>query len=913
MTTEREAEPLASEGGQPAAPEAGVSTGTTELRLPIRGMTCASCVRRVEGALAKVPGVASVSVNIATEEATVAAAGTPLAALRQAVGQAGYEVWLPGEGDDAEAGDGLEAQRRADYEALRRRTIFAGTIAAVLVGAMLYTRLPGLDQIPDRVWHPLFFALATPVQFWAGGRFYGAALRAARHGAAEMNTLVALGTSAAYGYSVLATFAPGLFDPEAGLRPSVYFDTAAAIIALILFGRLLEARAKATTSEAVRRLIALRPKLARILEDGQEYEIPIAAVQQGDVVVVQPGEQLPVDGTVIAGASSVDESMLTGESMPVAKREGDAVYGATLNTTGALQLRATAVGADSALARIIRLVEEAQGSKAPIQALVDRVAAIFVPAVLGVALLTLLGWWLLGPEPALTFALINAVTVLIIACPCALGLATPTAIMVGIGRGAELGVLIRDARALEEARSIDTVVVDKTGTLTEGRPEVTAVVLLPDAGLPDTGVAEDELLRLLASAERGSEHPLASALGREAERRTLDLAWPEAFESVPGFGIHATVEGRVVVAGTVALLEAQGIELDGLDELASAAASHGETPLLVAVDGRAAGLVAVADRLRATTPAAVAELHALGIEVVMLTGDRQETAEAIAREAGIERVVAGVLPDQKAALIRELQDQGRRVAMVGDGINDAPALAQADVGIAVGSGADVALETAPVTLMRADLGGVAAAIGLSRATMRTLRENLAWAFGYNVLLIPVAAGLGYVVFDALLGGADGAAVPGVLQPIFGEHGFLNPIVAAAAMALSSVSVMANSLRLRRRSARRITKRRPDHVSSMAQTLLSTRPAARPTSRTTFSSRSVATPEARFGQAIQRPPAGSRAPASAANRRRRSRALSVKLTITSRGPRARVRSRTPSGSSPRVASKPSGARSTATRA
>ena len=635
MTTEREAEPLSSEAG-----EAASSAAVQELRLPIRGMTCASCVRRVEGALAGVPGVAAASVNLATEEATVTAAGTPLAALREAVGKAGYEVWLPGEGADAgEASDRLEAQRRADYEALRRRTIFAGAIAAILVGAMLYTRLPGLEQVPDRVWHPLFFALATPVQFWAGRRFYGAALRVARHGAADMNTLVALGTSAAYGYSVLATFAPGLFDPEAGLRPSVYFDTAAAIIALILFGRLLEARAKATTSEAVRRLIALRPKLARILEDGQEYEIPIAAVQRGDVVVVQPGEQLPVDGEVVAGASAVDESMLTGESMPVAKREGDAVYGATLNTTGALQLRATAVGADSALARILRLVEEAQGSKAPIQALVDRVAAIFVPAVLGVALLTLLGWWVLGPEPALTFALINAVTVLIIACPCALGLATPTAIMVGVGRGAELGVLIRDARALEQARAIDTVVVDKTGTLTEGRPEVTAVAVVPAAR-----VGEGELVRLLASAERGSEHPLASALAREAERRALDLAWPEAFRSEPGFGIVATVEGRKLAAGTVELLRAEGVPadaLDGLDMLARAAAERGETPLLVALDGTAAGLVAVADRLRATTPPAVARLRERGIEVVMLTGDRRETAEAIGREAGIERVNRG--------------------------------------------------------------------------------------------------------------------------------------------------------------------------------------------------------------------------------------------------------------------------------
>ena len=761
-----------------------------ELRLPVRGMTCASCVRRVERALVAVPGVESASVNLATEEASVAIAGTPLAALREAVGKAGYEVWIPGEGmDEDEARDSLDAERRAEYRELRTRTIFAGAVAAVLVGAMVYTRLPGLDAVPDRFWHPLFFVLATPVQYWAGWRFHASAWRMARHRTADMHTLIAIGTSAAYWYSVLATFAPGLFEPEAGLTPNVYFDTAAAIVALVLFGRLLEARAKTSTSEAIRRLIELRPTLARVLEDGQEYEIPIAAVQPGDVVIVRPGERLPVDGEVIEGASAVDESMLTGESMPASKRPGDTVYGATLNTTGALQLRATAVGADSALARITRLVEAAQASKAPIQALVDRVAAVFVPAVLVVAALTFAGWWALGPDPALTFALINAVTVLIIACPCALGLATPTAIAVGIGRGAEAGVLIRDARALEQAHEVDAVALDKTGTLTEGRPEVASVEVLPGAG-----IAEDELLRILASAERGSEHPIASALAGEAERRALDLAWPGDFRAEPGMGVVATVEGRAIVAGTAGLLDAEGIAPGGLGEAAAAAAGRGETPLLVALDGHPAGLVTVADRLRATTPAAVARLRELGIEVVMLTGDRRETAEAIGRAAGIERVVAEVLPDQKAAAVRALQDDGHRVAMAGDGINDAPALAQADVGIAIGGGSDVALEAAPVTLMRADLGGVAAAIALSRATMRTMRQNLLWAFGYNTLLIPVAAGLGYVVLAVLF---DGASTPVLLSPIFGEHGFLNPIVAAAAMALSSVSVMANSLRLRR--------------------------------------------------------------------------------------------------------------------
>ncbi|MYE33156.1 MAG: copper-translocating P-type ATPase [Chloroflexi bacterium] len=769
---------------EPPAP-----TALEELRLPVRGMTCASCVRRVERALVAVPGVDSASVNLATEEATVAVAETPLAALREAVTKAGYDVWLPGEGmDEDEARDSLEAERRAEYRELRTRTIFAGVVAVLLIGSMAYTRLPGLDTVPDRVWHPLFFALATPVQYWAGWRFHVAALRAARHGTADMYTLIAIGTSAAYWYSVLATFAPGLFEPEAGLQPNVYFDTAAAIVALVLFGRLLEARAKASSSDAVRRLIELRPTLARVLEEGQEYEIPIAAVQPGDIVVVRPGERLPVDGEVIDGASAVDESMLTGESMPVPKRPGDAVYGATMNTTGALQLRATAVGADSALARITKLVEFAQASKAPIQAMVDRVAAVFVPAVLVVAALTLLGWWVLGPEPALTFGLINAVTVLIIACPCALGLATPTAIAVGIGRGAAAGVLIRDARALEQAHKVDAVALDKTGTLTEGRPEVASVEALVSAL-----DSEDDLIRLLASAERGSEHPIASAIAREAERRALDLAWPGDFRAEPGMGVVAAVEGRTIVAGNAALLDAEGIDLEAFDELATEAAARGETPLLVAIDGSLAGLVTVADPLRPSTRAAVARLQALGIELVMLTGDRRETAEAIAGEAGIGRVVAGVLPDGKVDAVRALQDEGGHVAMAGDGINDAPALAQADVGIAMGGGSDVALEAAPVTLMRADLGGVASAIALSRATMRTMRLNLVWAFGYNTLLIPVAAGLGYVALALLF---EDASVPVVLRPIFGEHGFLNPIVAAAAMALSSVSVMANSLRLR---------------------------------------------------------------------------------------------------------------------
>jgi len=769
---------------------AAVEAASEHLRVGIRGMTCASCVRRVERALAGVPGVETAAVNLATEEATVdAAGGVPIEALRAAVEKAGYELRLPGEADDDDARDALEAERRAEYRDLKRRTVFALSIAAVLVVAMPLTHwVPGLDRIPMRVLNPLFFALALPVQFWAGRRFYEGAWKIGRHGASDMNTLIALGTTAAFGYSVVATFAPEVFTSVDGPEGAVFFDTSAAIIGFVLLGRLLEARAKGQTSASVRALIALRPKLARIFEDGQEYEIPISAVQPGDVVIVRPGEQFPVDGVVIEGISAVDESMLTGESVPVAKAPGDEVFGATMNAIGLLRVRATAVGADSALARIVRLVEDAQGSKAPIQRLADRIASVFVPVVMGLAALTFVAWWVFGPEPAFTFAVLNMVAVLIIACPCALGLATPTAIMVGTGRAAQAGVLIRDAAALEQARAIDTVVLDKTGTVTEGKPEVTAVRLVE--GGPVTGVS---LLRLAASIERGSQHPYAEAVVRAAAAREIDLTWPDTFLAVTGQGVVADVEGHAVLVGNAALLEARGVALAPLARPIAVAEARGETPLLVALDGVAAGALIVADRIRPTTAAGVARLRALGVEVVMLTGDRRATAETIAAQAGIDRVQAEVRPEDKARIIRELQDAGRVVAMVGDGINDAPALATADVGMAIGTGTDVAMETAPVTLMRADIGSVATAIEVSRSTMRVMHQNLGWAFGYNVALIPVAAGLGYVVFHEALA----TDVPSLLGPLFGDSGFLNPIVAAVAMAMSSVSVMTNSLRLRR--------------------------------------------------------------------------------------------------------------------
>ncbi len=777
------------------------------VRFGVRGMTCASCVRRVERALDGVPGIAKASVNLATEQATVEASGAlDLDALRSAVDRAGYDLVLPGaDQDEDEARDALERERRAEERGLRNRMVFALVVAAVEMAWMLLRdgdAFTGIEigwakDVPLRVVNPLMFLATLPVQVWAGAQFYRGAWKAARHGVSDMNTLIAVGTSAAFGYSVIATFWPGLLEGIHGAEPHVYYEASAAIIGLVLLGRWLEARAKGQTSSAVRALLDLRPHLARVIEDGEEYEIPVRAVQNGDVVLVRPSEQIPVDGEVIEGQSAVDESMLTGESVPVSKEPGDAVFGATMNTSGLIRIRATAVGADSALSRIIRLVEEAQTSKAPIQALADRIASVFVPAVLVIALLTFLGWWLFGPEPALTLGFINAVTVLIIACPCALGLATPTAVMVGLGRAARAGVLIRNAEALQQARDVETVVLDKTGTITEGRPEVVSVVLVPDAP-----VDADALVRLVASAERGSEHPYGEAIVREAERRALNLEWPLTFKEDAGRGIEASVplDGakRAVLVGNADLLAGHGI--DGttrggmrLAFEADQAQGRGETALLVAVDGTPAGVITVADQVRASAIEGIARLKALGLHVVMLTGDAEKTAQAVAAQVGIDEVRANVKPDEKASVVRSLQERGRVVAMVGDGINDAPALAAADVGIAIGGGTDIAMEAAPVTLMRADLRGVAQAIALSRATMRTMWQNLGWAFGYNVVLIPVAAGLGWFVFQQVL---DVHEVPRVLQPIFGHEGFLNPIVAAAAMALSSVSVMANSLRLR---------------------------------------------------------------------------------------------------------------------
>ena len=780
-----------------AVEKSGYRVPTVKTTLGVGGMTCAACVGHVENSLNQLPAVVSAVANLATEKATVeyAPGMADMADFRRAVQSAGYRIV----GDESQRLDSAAELERLsktrELGELRRRLLFAASIGILLLLGS-FDLLPWVPSLMEWSFYPfLLWALATLVQFWAGWSFYTSGLGALRHGAANMHTLIALGTSVAYGYSVvvvlLSALAPEVLS-SSGISSAVFFDTAAIIIALILLGRYLEARARGRTSEAIRRLIGLRPSTARVYRDGEEMDLPIDLVVPGDIILVRPGEKIPVDGEVTEGRSTVDESMLTGESMPVDKEPGQLVYGATLNKTGAFQFQATKVGQDTVLSQIIRLVEEAQGSKAPIQRLADRVAAYFVPAVTGVALVAFLFWLVLGPPPALTFATLVLVSILIIACPCALGLATPTAIIVGTGKGADQGVLIRSAQALEIAQRVDVVVLDKTGTLTEGRPSVTDVVTLAGLGInQEPGIdQENELLVLAASVEQGSEHPLAQALVQEAKSRGLQLRRLADFQAIPGKGVQAQVDGRRLWLGNQALMESVGAEVSMLQDRAALLAAQGKTPMFLAVEGFALGLVAVADTLKPTSREAVAGLSQMGLEVVMLTGDNAHTARAIASQAGLERVEAEVLPADKVEVVQRLQSQGRVVAMVGDGINDAPALAQADVGMAMGSGTDVAIESADITLMRADLTGVVTALTLSRQTLRTIKQNLFWAFFYNVLLIPVAAGVLYPVFSAWGG------VPSGLQFFFGTEGFLNPMLAALAMAFSSVTVVSNSLRLR---------------------------------------------------------------------------------------------------------------------
>ncbi len=741
----------------------GYRVPLANLSIPISGMHCASCVSAIERVLQPLDGVAEAHVNLATEQATVTYLPTQTepAALRQAIRAAGYE---PLDTDcDLPTGQAAEATKAAERRRLTHHVIASATLSLLIfMGSMA----PGLT--PSWLQHPyLLLLLATPIQFWFGWPFYQGFWAALKHKTADMNTLVAIGTSAAYGYSLAATLLPSTFV-RLGLGSHVYFDTAAMIITLILLGRLLEARARGKTSAAMRQLMGLQAVTARVLRGDAEVDIPVDEVQIGNVIRVRPGDKVPVDGTLVSGHGVLNEAMLTGESLPVDKAPGEVVYGATINSTGSFTMRATRVGQGTVLSQIIRMVEAAQGSKAPIQRLADVVASWFVPIVLGFAVLTFCIWVLFGPPPVLTFALLNFVAVLIIACPCALGLATPTAIMVGTGKGAEYGVLFKNSASLETAHKLDAIILDKTGTLTRGQPVVTDI-------LPHHDGCETDLLRLAAAAEQGSEHPLAQALVDAARQQSLTCSDVQDFQVVPGHGIRATVDARAVWVGNRTLMDMAEVSFDTWDETVTRLADAGKTPIFIAIDGRDAGIIALADTLKPHAQEAVAALSDLGLDVLMLTGDHQRTANAMAAQLGIRHVLAEVLPDAKAQQVEQLQATGKHVAMVGDGINDAPALAQADIGIAIGTGTDIAMETADCTLVSGDLRSIVTAIQLSRRTMRTIKQNLFWAFIYNVVGIPLAAG--------------------VLYPVFGV--LLSPIFAAAAMAMSSVSVLSNSLRLRR--------------------------------------------------------------------------------------------------------------------
>ena len=790
LATEEASVQAGSEEGLAAAiakglEEAGYGLGTEEVSLSIQGMTCAACVGSVESALRDAPGVTEASVNLATEKATVAVAGglVTVEELVRSVEEAGYGARLfEGAAQSATAED----MRDRELRHLRRKLIFAGAMGVLLFLGCFegFPWVPGLME--NNYYLLLLWVAATPVQFWAGLGFYRSGFGAVRHGRANMHTLIALGTTTAYLFSGLLVLlriigSDALTVP--GSDRAVYFDTAAIIIALVLLGRYLEGRSRRQTSSAIRGLMNLRPDRARIIRNGNEIGVPVEDVEVGDMVLVRPGERVPVDGVVTEGYSSVDEAMITGESVPAEKGVGEPVYGATMNQTGFLKIEATSVGADTVLSRIITMVEEAQGSKAPIQRLADVVASYFVPVILALAALSLVVWVVFGPSPSLVYGLLAFVAVVIIACPCALGLATPTAVMVGVGKGAEEGILVRNAEVLERANQVDTVVMDKTGTLTVGRPSVTDLVALEGS--------EEELLSVAASVEVGSEHPLAEAVVRRGREQGVEFVEVTGFRAYPGLGVEALMEGERLLLGNREFLSTKGPRVSGLEEQAAALASEGKTVMYVARGGRVLGMLAAADTLKPEAKSVVAQLKERGLEVIILTGDREETARAVAGSLGIDGVTAGVLPDQKALHVKGLLEKGRCVAMVGDGINDAPALAQADVSIAMGSGADTAMETSGVVLMGSGLESLTAVFELSKRTLRAIRQNLFWAFFYNAALVPVAMGVLYPVFQQTGG------VPQGLEFFFGEVGLLNPVLAALAMAFSSVSVVSNSLRLRR--------------------------------------------------------------------------------------------------------------------
>jgi Cu+-exporting ATPase len=782
----------------------------TRITIPVSGMTCAACQARVQRALTRQPGVADAAVNLMTNDATVAydPSRTSPEALVDTIKSTGYGASLPTPGASAMAEqDARDAARAAELAELRRRvyvSLALGAIAMLLsmplmtayahlglehmadpfmrwamrvIDPPLRGALPWLYAIPATAISYALLAITGVVMGWAGRHFYAGAWAAFRHHSANMSTLIAVGTGAAFLYSAFGTVAPGFFIAR-GVAPDVYYEAIIIIIALVLLGNMLEARAKGQTSAALRALVTLQPRTARVLRGGTEQDVAIEEVRSGDQVIVRPGERVPVDGEVLAGASAVDESMLTGEWLPVTKEAGDSVVGGTLNQTGSFRFRATTLGSDSVLARIVKLMREAQGSKPPIQRLADRISAVFVPVVISIAIATFVAWFILDPGASFVRAMAAAISVLIIACPCAMGLAVPTAVMVATGRGAALGVLIKGGEALQRAGDVTTVVLDKTGTVTEGRPEVTDIVRAPSAAWR----SDDDLLTLVASVERRSEHPLGTAIVSFAMGRGARFAEVREFEAVPGRGVKGVVEmegegagAPTILVGNERLMRESGIDLSEISTEIARLSSQGKTPVLAAIDGRVAGAIAVADPIKATSREAVERLRRMGLDVVMLTGDLRATAEAVARQAGIEHVVAEVLPEAKVAEVKRLQESGQVVAMVGDGINDAPALAQADVGMAIGTGTDIAVEASDVTLMRDDLRAVADAIALSRRTMRTMKQNLFWALVYNVIGIPVAAGVLFPFFRVLL----------------------SPILASAAMALSSVSVVSNSLRLRR--------------------------------------------------------------------------------------------------------------------
>lgn len=731
----------------------------------VKGMHCASCVLVIEKSLKGLDGVSEASVNFATEQATVSydPAVVNTTSLASAVSNVGYRALID---EELQTEDQEKIAKQKELSGLKRKVI----LSLGLGGLILWGSFPGLmttaPQILQSFWLQLL--LATPIQLWVGWEFYRGALASLRHRTATMDTLVALGTTVAYLYSVFVTFLPGVVE-RIGIEPSPYFDVSTIIIGLILLGRYFEVRAKAGTSEAIKKLIGLQAKTARVVRDGREIDIPIAEVVVGDLIRVRPGEKIPVDGVIEQGESSIDESMLTGESMPVDKRAGDAVVGATINKSGSFLFRATKIGSDTMLAQIVKLVQEAQGSKAPIQRLADLVSSYFVPVVIMLAIATFMIWYVLGPAPVVLFAILNTVAVLIIACPCAMGLATPTAIMVGTGRGAEHGILIKDAESLEIAHKVKTIIFDKTGTLTKGVPEVTDTIVTAD-------LDQQAILQLAASLEKGSEHSLAESIVKEAERVSVALLSVTGFRAIAGQGVEGVVNQQKVFFGNRKLMARADIPVGEYENKIVELEHAGKTVMLLGRDQKLFGLIAVADTVKDSARAGIAVLHELGIETVMITGDNHRTAAAIAQQLGIQRIIADVLPEQKEAEVKKIQAEGKTVAMVGDGINDAPALAQADVGIAMGTGTDVAIEAADITLINKDLRSVATAIQLSKKTMRTIKLNLVWAFGYNIILIPVAMG--------------------ALYPFF--HILLNPIFASVAMATSSISVVLNSLLLKRK-------------------------------------------------------------------------------------------------------------------